>query len=108
MLKPSEFMRRREQADFSERTKLQIVLARMPGLRLIAITRKPKQLYRERNSMGRIGNNIVEPVGRTPSVRVNKVTEGAPAPVLLKREFFDPLGSVKDRIGMSMIEDAEK
>jgi cysteine synthase len=58
--------------------------------------------------MGRIYNNIVETVGRTPLVRLNKVTAGLPATVLLKCEFFNPLGSVKDRIGMSMIEDAEK
>jgi cysteine synthase A len=58
--------------------------------------------------MGRIYNNIVETVGRTPLVRLNKVTEGVPATILLKCEFFNPLGSVKDRIGMSMIEDAER
>jgi cysteine synthase A len=58
--------------------------------------------------MGRIYNNIVETVGRTPLVRLNKVTEGIDATILLKCEFFNPLGSVKDRIGMAMIEDAEK
>jgi cysteine synthase A len=58
--------------------------------------------------MGRIYNNIVETVGRTPLVKLNKVTAGLPATILLKCEFFNPLGSVKDRIGMSMIEDAEK
>src|SRR5690348_5183828 len=58
--------------------------------------------------MGRIYNNIVETVGRTPLVRLNKVTEGVPATILLKCEFFNPLGSVKDRIGMSMIDDAER
>jgi len=58
--------------------------------------------------MGRIYNNIVETVGHTPLVRLNKVTDGAPATVLLKCEFFNPLGSVKDRIGMAMIEEAEK
>jgi cysteine synthase len=58
--------------------------------------------------MGRIYNNIVETVGHTPLVRLNKVTDAAPATVLLKCEFFNPLGSVKDRIGMAMIEDAEK
>jgi cysteine synthase A len=58
--------------------------------------------------MGRIYNNIVETVGKTPLVRLNKVTVGAGATVLLKCEFFNPLGSVKDRIGMSMIEDAER
>src|SRR2546421_1777769 len=58
--------------------------------------------------MARIYNNIVETVDRTPLVRLNKVTQGVPATILLKCEFFNPLGSVKDRIGMSMIEDAEK
>ena len=58
--------------------------------------------------MGRIYNNIVETVGRTPLVRLNRVVDGAPATILLKCEFFNPLGSVKDRIGMSMIEEAEK
>lgn len=58
--------------------------------------------------MGRIYNNILETVGRTPLVRLNKVIDGAPATILLKCEFFNPLGSVKDRIGLSMIEDAEK
>lgn len=58
--------------------------------------------------MGRIYNNIVETVGRTPLVRLNKVTAGIDATILLKCEFFNPLGSVKDRIGMAMIEDAER
>ncbi len=58
--------------------------------------------------MGRIYNNIVETVGRTPLVRLNKVTAGLDATILLKCEFFNPLGSVKDRIGMAMIEDAER
>ena len=58
--------------------------------------------------MGRIYNNIVETVGRTPLVKLNRVTAGLEATVLLKCEFFNPLGSVKDRIGMAMIEDAEK
>ena len=58
--------------------------------------------------MGRIYNNIVETVGHTPLVKLNKVTAGLPATILLKCEFFNPLGSVKDRIGMAMIEDAEQ
>src|SRR5258707_6451160 len=58
--------------------------------------------------MGRIYNNIVETVGRTPLVKLNRVTAGVDATLLLKCEFFNPLGSVKDRIGMAMIEDAEK
>src|SRR5471030_1385546 len=58
--------------------------------------------------MGHIYNNIIETVGRTPLVKLNKVTGDAGATILLKCEFFNPLGSVKDRIGMAMIEDAEK
>ncbi|MGO8836096.1 MAG: cysteine synthase A [Limisphaerales bacterium] len=58
--------------------------------------------------MGRIYNNIIETVGHTPLVKLNKVTAGLPATLLLKCDFFNPLGSVKDRIGMAMIEDAEK
>jgi cysteine synthase A len=58
--------------------------------------------------MARIFNNIVETVGGTPLVRLNRVTAGLEATILLKCEFFNPLGSVKDRIGMAMIEDAER
>lgn len=57
--------------------------------------------------MGAIYNNIVETVGRTPLVRLNKVTAGLDATIALKCEFFNPLGSVKDRIGAAMIEAAE-
>ena len=58
--------------------------------------------------MARIYNNIVETVGKTPLVRLNRVTAGLEATVALKCEFFNPLGSVKDRIGAAMIEDAEQ
>jgi len=58
--------------------------------------------------MGRVYNNIVETVGGTPLVRLNRVTAGLPADLLLKCEFFNPLGSVKDRIGRAMIEAAER
>ncbi len=58
--------------------------------------------------MGQIYSDIVQTVGRTPLVRLNKVTAGVPATILLKCEFFNPLGSVKDRIGMAMIDDAER
>lgn len=56
---------------------------------------------------GKIYNNIVETVGNTPLVKLNRVTAGVDATVALKCEFFNPLGSVKDRIGMAMIEAAE-
>jgi len=58
--------------------------------------------------MGKIYNNIIETVGRTPLVRLNKVTAGLNATILLKCEFFNPLSSVKDRVGKAMIEAAER
>ena len=58
--------------------------------------------------MGRIYKDIVETVGRTPLVKLNKVTGDAGATILLKCGLFNPLGSVSDRIGMKMIEAAEK
>ncbi len=54
-----------------------------------------------------IYNNITELVGNTPLVKLNKITDGADASVLLKLEFFNPASSVKDRIALAMIEDAE-
>ncbi|MCB1091732.1 MAG: pyridoxal-phosphate dependent enzyme, partial [Verrucomicrobiae bacterium] len=57
---------------------------------------------------GKIYNDIVETVGNTPLVKLNKVTDGLNATVALKCEFFNPLGSVKDRIGKAMIEAAER
>ncbi|HSA30729.1 MAG TPA: cysteine synthase A [Candidatus Omnitrophota bacterium] len=58
--------------------------------------------------MSRIYEDITETVGRTPLVRLNRITEGAIAEVYAKVESFNPLSSVKDRIGLAMIEDAEQ
>jgi len=54
-----------------------------------------------------IFNNAAEAIGNTPLVRLNKVSEGLKAEVVAKLEFFNPLNSVKDRIGKAMIEAAE-
>jgi len=58
--------------------------------------------------MSGIFSDITKTVGRTPLVRINKLTEGLNVTILAKLEFFNPLSSVKDRIGVSMIEEAEK
>ncbi|MCC6943235.1 MAG: cysteine synthase A [Thermomicrobiales bacterium] len=58
--------------------------------------------------MARIYDNILETVGRTPLVRLNKIGRDLPARIVLKLEFFNPCASVKDRIGVAMVESLEK
>jgi len=58
--------------------------------------------------MARIFEDITQTIGNTPLVRLNRITKGLSALVLAKLESFNPLSSVKDRIGVAMIEDAEK
>lgn len=58
--------------------------------------------------MARIGNSITELIGQTPIVRLNRLTGAEDAEVYLKLEYFNPGSSVKDRIALAMIEDAEK
>ncbi|AIF52366.1 cysteine synthase A [Pelosinus sp. UFO1] len=58
--------------------------------------------------MSKISNNITELIGGTPLLRINKVSQGSKADVVVKLESFNPGGSIKDRIGFSMIKDAEE
>jgi cystathionine beta-synthase len=55
-----------------------------------------------------IHNNILEIIGNTPIIRLDKISKGLRTPILAKLENLNPGGSVKDRIGIAMIEDAEK
>jgi len=58
--------------------------------------------------MSKIYDDITKTIGNTPLVRINRMSQGTNATVLVKLESFNPLSSVKDRIGVAMIEDAEK
>lgn len=53
-------------------------------------------------------NSVLETIGRTPLIKLNRVAEGLPCPVYAKVEFFNPGASIKDRIGKAMIEKAER
>ncbi|PZX10525.1 cysteine synthase A [Breznakibacter xylanolyticus] len=58
--------------------------------------------------MGKIAQNITELVGKTPLVQINKLINGEGGELVAKLEFFNPAGSVKDRIALNMIQEAEK
>jgi cystathionine beta-synthase len=55
-----------------------------------------------------VSDHMIDLVGNTPLVRLHRVTEGIAAQVLAKVEYFNPGGSVKDRIALAMVEDAER
>src|SRR5690606_35586961 len=60
-----------------------------------------------RNHM-RIANNVTDLIGNTPLVRLNRLTEGSVAEVAAKLEFYNPAHSVKDRIGVAMLDAVQK
>ena len=55
-----------------------------------------------------IKNNILETIGNTPLIRLNKITKDFPCEVLAKVDYFNPGNSIKDRMALKMVEDAEK
>src|SRR5207237_10284079 len=74
------------------------------GVIPFALTQKPAEVSMQH---GKIYDNITELIGNTPMVRLHKVPNGG-AEVIVKLEAFNPLSSVKDRISISMVDDAEK
>ena len=58
--------------------------------------------------MSQLFHSITDTIGNTPLVKINNLTADLPAEIYLKCEFFNPLASVKDRIGRAMIEAAER
>ena len=69
---------------------------------------KISSVVRKRRQKPRIASNITELVGNTPLVRLIRIPEGLGAEVVAKLEFYNPLSSIKDRVGVSMIEAAEE
>ncbi len=65
-------------------------------------------MVRKRRQKPWIANSITELIGNTPLVRLNRIPQGLGAEVVAKLEFYNPLSSIKDRIGVSMIEAAEE
>ena len=74
----------------------------------VPTVREGKSRIHEGNSMAKIYDNITATIGNTPLVRLNRLPGGAGATVLAKLESFNPLSSVKDRIGVAMLDEAEK
>ncbi len=65
-------------------------------------------MRRKKPGRGKVYNSITETIGDTPLVRLPKISQGIEADLLFKLEFFNPAASVKDRIGLAMIEDLER
>src|SRR3972149_3162703 len=64
--------------------------------------------FNQEENMAKIYEDITKTIGNTPLVKLNNITRGLESTVVAKMEFFNPMASVKDRIGIAMIEAAEK
>ena len=74
---------------------------------LVYFTERPHYLKEEDDSM-KVANNLLELIGSTPMVRLNKVIDDCQAAILVKLEYYNPSGSVKDRIALYMLEEARR
>src|SRR5207247_2082510 len=86
-------------------------LNRQTGIVIVMLTFRPSEdctMPEAQGFRGRIYDSITECIGHTPLIRVRRLAAGLPGQVVAKLESFNPLWSVKDRIGVSMIEDAER
>src|SRR5690606_39213742 len=75
----------------------------MPGTILIILP-----IFAGKKQDMTIKNNILETIGKTPLIRLNKITSGLPCTVLAKVEYFNPGNSAKDRMAIKMVEVAEQ
>ena len=75
---------------------------------MTAVTAKPESSTASMPSASEIRSDVIDAIGDTPLVRINTVTRGIQTPVVAKLEMLNPGGSVKDRIGIRMIEEAER
>ncbi len=80
---------------------------RLPPVRDLGLGLADQALVKKVNTSVRVYDSLVELMGNTPLVRLHKVSAGVPAQVLAKVEYFNPGGSVKDRIAVRMIDAAE-
>jgi len=73
-----------------------------------SVVKSESAVLSDNRRMKKIGDSILDAIGNTPMIRVNRITKDVPATVLVKLETFNPGNSIKDRMALRMIEDAER